>query len=95
MKRTILDRKNYEFTYFFTGGKIASKFNERIELYFDLTCRFSTQGAVRHRVKAKRERKAYQHPFGGPLDVGEALHFIEVHFDNHMRHIDRILAQVK
>ncbi len=37
----------------------------------------------------------YRHPFGGPLSVIEALHFIEVHFDNHMRHIDRILAQSK
>ncbi len=37
----------------------------------------------------------YRHPFGGPLSVIEALHFIEVHFDNHMRQIDRILAQVK
>jgi hypothetical protein len=42
-----------------------------------------------------RNEMVYRHPFGGPLDVGEALHFIEVHFDNHMRHIDRILAQVK
>jgi hypothetical protein len=37
----------------------------------------------------------YRHPFGGPLSVIEALNFIEVHFDNHMRHIDRILAQEK
>ncbi len=37
----------------------------------------------------------YRHPYGGPLDISETLHLIEVHFDNHMRHIDRILEQVK
>ncbi|MDJ0818588.1 MAG: DinB family protein [Desulfobacterales bacterium] len=43
----------------------------------------------------KKDDLVYRHPFGGPLSVIEALHFIEVHFDNHMRHIDRILAQIK
>lgn len=37
----------------------------------------------------------YRHPYGGPLDISETLHFIEVHFDNHIRHIDRILALTK
>jgi hypothetical protein len=37
----------------------------------------------------------YQHPYGGPLDLSDTLQFFEVHFDNHMRHIDRILAQAK
>jgi hypothetical protein len=37
----------------------------------------------------------YRHPYGGPLDLSETLQFIEVHFDNHMRHIDRILALTK
>ena len=37
----------------------------------------------------------YRHPFAGPLDISETLHFFDVHFDNHMRHIDRILAQTK
>jgi hypothetical protein len=37
----------------------------------------------------------YRHPYGGPLDIFETLHFFDVHFDNHMRHIDRILAQTK
>ena len=34
----------------------------------------------------------YRHPFAGPLDMAETLGFIDVHFDNHMRHIDRIIA---
>lgn len=25
--------------------------------------------------------------------IPETLHFLDVHFDTHMRHIDRILAQ--
>jgi hypothetical protein len=43
----------------------------------------------------KKEDLVYHHPFGGPLNVIDALHFIEVHFDNHMRHIDRIVAQIE
>jgi len=34
----------------------------------------------------------YRHPFAGPLDMAETLRFIDVHFDNHMRQIDRIIA---
>ena len=34
----------------------------------------------------------YRHPFAGPLNMAETLRFIDVHFDNHMRHIDRIIA---
>ena len=37
----------------------------------------------------------YRHPFAGPLDMAETLRFIDVHFDNHMRHIDKIKALVK
>ena len=32
----------------------------------------------------------YRHPFAGPLDMSETLRFIDVHFDNHMRHIEKI-----
>lgn len=42
-----------------------------------------------------KDNLVYRHPYGGPLDISQTLHFIEVHFDNHLRHIDRILAQVK
>jgi len=40
-----------------------------------------------------KDKLVYRHPFAGPLTITETLHFIVVHFDNHMRHIDRILAQ--
>jgi uncharacterized damage-inducible protein DinB len=36
----------------------------------------------------------YRHPFAGPLNIQETLQFIDVHFDNHMRHINRILAEM-
>ena len=36
----------------------------------------------------------YRHPYAGPLNIAETLEFIDVHFDNHVRHIDRILAQI-
>ncbi len=39
-----------------------------------------------------RDEPVYRHPYGGPLDIGESLNFIDVHFDNHMRQIDRILV---
>jgi len=42
-----------------------------------------------------KDNLVYRHPFAGPLDISETLHFFDVHFDNHMRHIDRILAQAK
>jgi len=37
----------------------------------------------------------YEHPYGGPLTIAEALEFIEVHFDNHARHMEDILARAE
>jgi hypothetical protein len=37
----------------------------------------------------------YGHPFAGPLNIAETLDVIEVHFDNHVRHIDTILGRLK
>ena len=36
----------------------------------------------------------YRHPYAGPLNIAETLDFIEVHFDNHVRHIDTILKRI-
>ena len=41
------------------------------------------------------QNMVYQHPYAGPLNIAETLEFMEVHFDNHIRHIDVILARVK
>jgi hypothetical protein len=40
-----------------------------------------------------KDNLVYRHPFAGPLDISETLHFVDIHFDNHMRHINRIIAQ--
>ena len=37
----------------------------------------------------------YRHPFGGQLNITDTLHFIVVHFDNHLWQIDKIKAQVE
>jgi hypothetical protein len=42
-----------------------------------------------------QEDLVYQHPYAGPLNIAETLDFVEVHFDNHVRHIDEILARTK
>ena len=44
-------------------------------------------------MSENKDDLVYRHPYGGPLDIAETLHFIDVHFDNHMRQIDRIVAQ--
>jgi hypothetical protein len=41
------------------------------------------------------QNMVYHHPYAGPLNIAEALEFMAVHFDNHVRHIDVILARVK
>lgn len=53
------------------------------------------QGVLAEILSENKDDLVYQHPFGGPLDISETLHFIDVHFDNHIRHIERILAQIK
>ena len=52
-------------------------------------------GRLAEITSENKDVPVYRHPYGGPLDIAEALHFIDVHFDNHMRQIDRILAQSK
>ena len=37
----------------------------------------------------------YRHPFAGPLKLAETLRFVDVHFDNHMRHLETIKARAK
>jgi hypothetical protein len=58
-----------------------------------------TRKKIRAYIEGINSEKAgdlvYRHPFAGPLDMAETLRFIDVHFDNHMRHIDKIKAQVK
>jgi len=37
----------------------------------------------------------YRHPYAGPLDITQTLDFIDVHCDNHVRQIDKILEQAQ
>ncbi|CAB1063186.1 hypothetical protein D1BOALGB6SA_7969 [Olavius sp. associated proteobacterium Delta 1] len=53
------------------------------------------QGLLAEIHADNKDDLVYRHPYGGPLDISETLHFFDVHYDNHMRHIDRILAQTK
>jgi len=41
------------------------------------------------------DNMVYLHPYGGPLNILEALAFIEVHFDNHARHMAVIPARAE
>jgi hypothetical protein len=53
------------------------------------------QGLLDAMTSNKQNDRVYRHPYAGPLNIAETLEFIDVHFDNHVRHIDRILAQIK
>ena len=44
---------------------------------------------------ADADKLVYRHPFAGPLNLAEALRFVDVHFDNHMRHLETIKARAK
>ena len=50
-------------------------------------------GSLDDLTSENRDDLIYRHPYGGPLNIAEALNFIDVHFDNHRRQIDRILAE--
>jgi hypothetical protein len=41
------------------------------------------------------DNMVYQHPYAGPLNIDETLEFMEVHFDNHARHMEIILARAE
>jgi len=51
------------------------------------------QGLLAEIKPENKDDLVFRHPYGGPLDIAETLHFIDIHFDNHMRQIDRILVQ--
>jgi hypothetical protein len=63
----------------------------------------SQWAGVRNKLRAflgginseNKDELIYRHPFAGPLDISDTLHFIVVHFDNHMRQIDKIEAQME
>ena len=72
-------------------GRLA--LDELLDKWDDI--RSKMQGFLDSMTSDNQDDMVYRHPFAGPLNIAETLHFIEVHFDNHVRHIDRILAQIK
>jgi hypothetical protein len=52
------------------------------------------QGLLEEIKSNTQDDMVYQHPYAGPLNIAETLEFIDVHFDNHVRHIDVILGRV-
>lgn len=66
--------------------RLPAKFDKRIELFSTYLSGITMEN---------RDESVCQHPFGGPFDIAETLHFIDVHYGNRMRHIGRILAEVK
>jgi len=65
--------------------------DELVDQWDDI--RNKLQGSLAEIKPENKDDLVFRHPYGGPLDIAETLHFIDVHFDNHMRQIDRILAQ--
>ena len=57
--------------------------------------RKTLHGLLESVKKENKDEMVYWHPYAGPLDISQTLHFFEVHYDNHMRQIDRILALAK
>ena len=55
--------------------------------------RNNLQGLLAEITSKNKDDPVYRHPYGGPLDITETLNFIDVHFDNHRRQIDRILVE--
>ncbi len=68
-------------------------FSELLERWEDI--RKKMQGLLENIDTDNPQNMVYQHPFAGPLNIAETLEFMEVHFDNHVRHVDTILARVK
>ena len=68
-------------------------FNELLDKWEDI--REKIQGLLEKIDSDDPDAMVYHHPYAGPLNIAETLEFMEVHFDNHVRHIDVILARVK
>lgn len=70
---------------------------------FSLEALLDRWQAVRRKTSAHIEgllsedagKLVYRHPFAGPLNLAEALRFVDVHFANHARHLEIIKARAK
>ena len=55
--------------------------------------RRQTRAHIEALVSEDAPKLVYRHPFAGPLNLAEALRFVDVHFDNHARHLETIEAR--
>lgn len=55
--------------------------------------RRQTRAHIEALVSEDAPKLVYRHPFAGPLNLAEALRFVDVHFDNHVRHLETIEAR--
>jgi hypothetical protein len=46
---------------------------------------------VECRIKENKDNMVYRHPYAGPLNIFETLHFLVAHYDNHMRQTEKLL----
>jgi hypothetical protein len=67
--------------------------NELLDKWVDI--RKNMQGLLENIDTDDPQNMVYHHPYAGPLNIMETLEFINDHFDNHVRHVDVILAQVQ
>ena len=68
-------------------------FNELLDKWENI--REKMQGLLEKIDSDDPDAMVYHHPYAGPLNIAETLEFMEVHFDNHVRHIDVILARAQ
>ncbi len=57
--------------------------------------RRKTRAYIEGLVSEDAGKLVYRHPFAGPLNLAETLRFVDVHFDNHVRHLETIKARAK
>ena len=60
-----------------------------------LDVRRKTRAHVESFASEDAARLVYRHPFAGPLNLAETLRFVDVHFDNHVRHLETIKARAR
>ena len=55
--------------------------------------RRKTRAHIEALISEDAPKLVYRHPFAGPLNLAEAQRFVDVHFDNHVRHLETIEAR--
>lgn len=67
-------------------------FSELLDKWDDI--REKMRGLLEKIESGVQADMVYQHPYAGALNIAQTMEFMEVQFDNHVRHIDVILARL-